>query len=68
MYRKMGKEERDKVVESGELQPNNVNPESGKVDVSHLVNAMFFQVAYLFHLIPLLELSPNLGVLFRGSF
>ena len=68
MYRKMGQEERDKVVQNGKLQPNEPNRQSGKIDVSHLFNAMFFQGAHFFHLIPLLELSPNLGVLFRGSF
>ena len=65
----MGQEERNKVVQSGKLQPSNVNPKNGKVDVSHLVNAMLFQGDhFFFHLIPLLELSPNLGVLLRGSF
>lgn len=48
MYRKMGQEERDKVVQDRKLQPSNVNPQSGKIDVSHLVNAMLFQGDHFF--------------------
>ena len=50
MYRKMGQEERDKVVRSRKLQPNIKNARRGKFYVSHLANTMFFMAtAFKYH-------------------